>query len=121
LPSTVLSGRASTCARSLIRSACAGPVARTRAARTSRLLKMCMVVASVGEGGGVEEAPQPAHRVRARQRAAAAIGDLRVADAVGADPPPPTDTRRAHDALNLDPLLTLVHPPLLAAADQPVA
>src|SRR5690606_25787680 len=104
-----------------MRSAWAGGVARASKASTSSVLSSRMVVASVREGGGVEEPAEPAHRIGTRQRAAAAVGDLGVADAVGGDAVVGSDIGGAHDALNLDQLVALVQAHLLAAADQQVA
>src|SRR3546814_21082819 len=75
----------------------------------------------IGEGGGIEEPAKPAHRVGTCQRAATAIDDLRVADAVGSDAVVGTDIGHAHDSLNLHQLVALVQAHSLLAADQQVA
>src|SRR3546814_16991042 len=75
----------------------------------------------IGEGGGIEEPSKPAHRVGTCQRAATAIDDLRVADAVGSDAVVGTDIGHAHDSLNLHQLVALVQAHALLAADQQVA
>src|SRR5690606_3250987 len=118
-----------TWARSLIRSARAGAgsaaIAMASRPATAARVRLAMLVAmsrpSVRIRGGIEEPPQPPHRVGTRQGAAAAVDDRRLRHAIGGDAVVGPDIGHPHQALNLDQLVALVQAQALLAGHPQVA
>src|SRR5690348_3304822 len=106
-------------AMSLTRSACATPPTPSAASIAKPIFRICLVMFLERCEGRIEEAREPAFRVRVRERALAAVGNRRIGHLVGGDAVVGLDVDRPHDALQAHEFLALVdRDPLLAADDQ---